>query len=170
MGNIIAISGTHGTGKTTSVYKKAEELKMNNQNKEVGMILEVARRCPFKILSKNNDKPSKEAQLWIFSEQITAELMMSKVYDIVVSDRSIIDTIAYTIVFGYKNLADSMLGIAWEHIHIYSEIYFKSIQKNDYLQDDGTRSLDKDLRKQVEIEMLEIYRYMSDNFNGIIYF
>lgn len=124
MGNIIAFSGTHGTGKTTSVYKKAEWLKMNNQNKEVGTILEVARRCPFKILSKNNDKSSKEAQLWIFAQQISTELMISKIYDIVVSGRSIIDTIAYTRVLGYKHLANTMLGIAWEHIHIYKEIYY----------------------------------------------
>jgi len=154
-GNIIAYSGTHGTGKTTSVYKKAEELKMNNQNKEVGTILEIARRCPFKILSKNNDKPSKEAQLWIFSQQVSTELMMSKIYDIVVSDRSIIDTIAYTIAFGYKNLADAMLGIAWEYIHVYKEIHFKSIKKNNYLSDDGIRHLDQDLRLQIEEEMTD---------------
>lgn len=171
MGNIIAFSGTHGTGKTTSVYSKANELKMNNLKKSVGILLEVARRCPFAILSKNNDdKSSKEAQLWIFSEQITTELMMSKVYDIVVSDRSIMDIIAYTIVLGYKSLADAMLRIADEHIHIYKEIYFKSLEKNDYLEDDGLRHLDKDLRVQIEKQMLELYHYMSDNFEGKIYY
>ena len=170
MGNIIAFSGTHGTGKTTSVYSKFNELKMNNLN-GVGILLEIARRCPFAILSKNNEnKPSKEAQLWIFSEQITTELMMSKVYNIVVSDRTIIDTIAYTMIFGYKGLANAMLRIADEHIHIYREIYFKSLEKNDYLEDDSMRHLDKDLRMQVEKQILELYRYMSDNFEGKIYF
>jgi len=168
--NIIAYSGTHGTGKTTSVYKKVSNLQMTTPS-GVGILLEVARRCPFKILSKNNnDKPSKEAQLWIFSEQITTELWMSKVYDIVVSDGTIMDTIAYTIVFGYKSLADAMLRIADEHIHIYKEIYFKSLEKNDYLEDDGLRHSDKDLRMQVEDQMLELYHFMSDNFEGKIYY
>jgi len=170
MGNIIAYSGTHGTGKTTSVYKKASELKMNNQTKEVGTILEVARRCPFKILSKDNNKPSKESQLWIFSEQISTELMMSKVYDIVVADRSIIDTIAYTAAFEYNDLASAMLGIALERMHIYKEIHFKTIEKNNYLQDDGLRSLDKGMRERVEFEMLMLYGYVGDNFDGDIYF
>jgi len=170
MGNIIAYSGTHGTGKTTSVYKKVNDLQMTTPG-GVGMLLEVARRCPFKILSKNNNsKPSKEAQLWIFSEQITTELIMALSYGIIVSDRTIIDTIAYTMVLGYKSLAKAMLRIADEHIHIYKEIHFKSIKENDYMVDDDRRSLDRDLRQKIEDQMLELYCFVSDNFEGKIYY
>jgi len=167
---IIAYSGTHGTGKTTSVYKRVNNLQMTTPS-GVGIILEVARRCPFKILSKNNlDKPTKEAQLWIFSEQIVTELAMALSYGIIVSDRTIIDTIAYTMVFGYKSLADAMLRIADEHIHIYKEIHFKAIKKNDYLEDDGLRHSDRDLRQKVEDQMLELYHFISDSFEGKIYY
>ncbi len=166
MGNIIAFSGSHGTGKTTAVYKKHNSLKMNNTDKEVGMILEVAKRCPFEI----NEKAPKEAQLWIFCEQITTELLISSVYGLVVSDRSVIDVIAYTMALGYKSLGNAMLGIAKDHMHIYKEIHFKSIEKNDYLKDDGVRSMDKDFRKRVEDWMLDLYCSMRSNSSKIVYY
>jgi signal recognition particle GTPase len=40
----IAFSGSHGTGKTTSVYKECLNYK-RNQNKDVAIITEIARQC-----------------------------------------------------------------------------------------------------------------------------
>ena len=90
MDNIIAVSGSHGTGKTTFVYKKYEEIKANSPNNNIGLLLEVARKCPFNIFSKNNNMVTKEAQMWIYTEQLSTELIMSTSYDYIVSDRSII--------------------------------------------------------------------------------
>ena len=45
----IGISGTHGTGKSFLVYELANKYKLDYPNKEVTVITEVARQCPFEI-------------------------------------------------------------------------------------------------------------------------
>ena len=45
----IAYSGTHGTGKTTSVFDTASFCKMQFPNKSVHVITEKASESPFKI-------------------------------------------------------------------------------------------------------------------------
>ncbi len=62
MGKIIAFSGTHGTGKTTSVFKLAYELKMENPTLKIGVLQETARTCPHPI----NKDTTPQAQSWIF--------------------------------------------------------------------------------------------------------
>ena len=45
----IGISGTHGTGKSFLVYELANKYKLDYPNKEITVITEVARQCPFEI-------------------------------------------------------------------------------------------------------------------------
>ena len=154
---IIAFSGAHGTGKTTSVYSMACELK-KSQKIEVGVILEVARQCPYPICSKENVIPTKEAQLWILSAQMQTELNAVRRYGLVVSDRTIVDCIAYTAASGMYGLAYAMKALAGEYVKTaYRTVYFRNINDHDYLVDDGQRAMNQDFRREVEMAMLSLY-------------
>jgi thymidylate kinase len=154
---IIAFSGAHGTGKTTAVYEKAAELK-KSQTTEVGIILETARQCPYPICSKENAIPTREAQMWIFSAQMQAEMNAQRRYGVVVSDRTIIDCIAYTAASGMYGLAYAMRDMAVEYAKTaYKQVFFRNIIDHDYLVDDGQRNMAQELRKEVELALLSLY-------------
>lgn len=134
---IIAFSGAHGTGKTTAAYQMAADLKRTTCG-EVGLILEVARQCPFPVLTKHRGTTFK-AQFWVFTEQIRRELEYSARYDCVVADRTIVDAIAYTSMAGYHGLAAAQLAIAREHAHTYDRVIFHGSGDFSYLVDDDFR-------------------------------
>jgi hypothetical protein len=47
---IVAVSGTHGTGKTTATYTRAALPKHSHPHAQIGIICEVASRCPLPIV------------------------------------------------------------------------------------------------------------------------
>jgi len=154
-GKIIAISGTHGTGKTTAAYDLAAELKKTKSG-EVGIILETARRCPFPFYCAGQ-ATTREAQLWIFTEQIRSELDAIAHYDWVVSDRTVVDSIAYSSVAGFHDLVYGQIALARNHVQVYDWVIFRGAADNPYCTDDRRRHQDQALREEVEKRMLEIY-------------
>lgn len=158
---IIAFSGSHGTGKTTAVYALAAELKRQVKG-EVGIILETARQCPYPFVNAVNDVPSKDAQLWMFSKQMQSEMDASRRYDVVVADRTILDFIAYTSVAGMRDVAYGMRELAKHYAPgMYREVHFRSIVDHDYLVDDGIRSINQDIRRGVEMALLDLYHELK---------
>ena len=153
---VIAYSGVHGTGKTTSVYETAAEYKKRGLN--VGIILETARKCPLPVLSVGCKKPDMMAQLWIYTRQIQEEIEASIHYDIVVTDRTVVDAIAYTRYFGYDSMLPAMRMMAYSRV--YDEVRFKTLLNNEYCIDDGFRSTE-DLQQRREIERIMIDTYMD---------
>ncbi len=125
---IIAMSGPHGTGKSTAVFALAAERKRENGG-EVGIVQEVARRCPYPILAAG-ETPTRTAQIWIFTQQIQAELEACRHYDTVVTDRTIVDCIAYSSVAGFHDLAAGQLAFARHHVGIYSQVLGFSGRRN----------------------------------------
>ena len=85
----IAITGTHGAGKTTLCFMMAGYYKKLGYN--VNVVQEVARKCPFPI----NENMSEEAVLWIYHEHVKTELEVSRNHDIVISDRTFYDSFIY---------------------------------------------------------------------------
>ena len=164
---LIAYTGTHGTGKTTAVFERAASLKKEHSGKTVGIITEVASQSPYKI----NKETTVESQMWIFTKQISTELEMVKKYDIVVTDRTPVDCIAYTQVACLSGLADEMKRLVWFHMRLYNEINFKTIKNNDYWFADGVRDAsDQNFRESVEEKMVSLYAGMvigSNNFRVI---
>lgn len=154
-GKIIAFSGAHGTGKSTAVYDMAARLKKETAG-EIGVILEVARRCPLPIYSRDF-VTTRESQMWVFCEQIRAEIEAVEQYDIVVSDRTIVDAIAYSSAAGFADLAFAMKALALHHVKVYDQVIFLGIADNQHLVDDGFRNTDMKLQKEVELRMLELY-------------
>lgn len=155
---IIAYSGAHGTGKTTAVYELASNLKKRGMN--VGIILETARKCPIPVFSNVCAMPSVEAQQWIFTRQIQEEIEASSYYDVVVTDRTVVDCIAYTRYFGYIEMAEAMEYMARQFR--YDEIHFKTVFINNFLVDDGFRNIDDTgARYAIEKIMADLYKRMN---------
>jgi nicotinamide riboside kinase len=86
----IAITGTHGVGKTTLAHQICVALKERNVN--VTIIEEKARSCPFPI----NESASTDTEVWMVHSQIRAELQAkAKKYEAAVIDRCSLDAIVY---------------------------------------------------------------------------
>lgn len=150
---IIAFSGTHGTGKTTSVHTFARQYKMDNPNVNVGVLFENVIFSPYPI----NGKTTPESQLWIFTNHIQAELQYSSKYDIVISDRSSVDAIAYSRVAGFNVLADSMFELVKNHVQIYQTVYLKKMAGNNFLFDDSFRETGFEKARLDVEKCLEMY-------------
>ena len=153
MGCLYAYTGSHGTGKTAEVLKKTRELKIKYPEYSVIDLQEVASFCPFAI----NQNTIEEAQLWIFATQIATELKLCASWDIVVSDRTCIDAVAYTYLVGFHDLAERMFSLAALNIRLYKKIYFKSIKNNPYNFADGIRSVEDSFRSEIETILLNYY-------------
>jgi len=161
----IAFSGSHGTGKTSSVYKEASKQKLLNKG-DVAVITEIARQCPLPI----NEKTTKKSQLWMFSDQLKTEIDYQINYDYIICDRSIVDYCAYAYFsdkHAFKNMYQGMWHICYSFIDTYDKIYFKTIKNNQYLVDDGVRSLDFKFQQDVEDKLIEIYNTL--NYNKLEY-
>ena len=148
----IAYSGTHGTGKTTSAFEKCLDVKMKQGDITVTIVNEIARRCPFPI---NKDVTS-TTQLWLVNKQINEEITASSLFDVVICDRTVMDCLAYTSLVS-KDLFRRLLPMVDYHASSYDLIIVKTIEENDYMIDDGLRSLDIEFRKQVENALMSIY-------------
>jgi hypothetical protein len=159
-GRIIAYSGTHGTGKTTAVYNRIGILKKVNPLSLIGPHVENLPFCPYPI----NRDSTEESQLWVFTNHIQAELNLLTRYDIVVSDRTAADAIAYTFAFGFNDLAEHMLALASHHIHRYSEIILLTAEGNPHHFDDGFRDSDEPFRLDVERWMFQVYDRLGFDF------
>lgn len=87
----IAFIGSHGVGKTTLCFDVAARLKRLDLS--IDLVKEVARLCPLPI----NRETTAEAQAWILHQQINEEIVAASRYDIVVSDRAVLDNYAYMV-------------------------------------------------------------------------
>lgn len=143
----IAYSGTHGTGKTTSVYKAAHQLQVGG--KEVCILAEAALQCPLPI----SKKATPESQLWIFTRQISDELAVGDRFDYIVCDRTIADAVAYTRINGHTEMADAMERLALPYLQTYHEIRFKRLANNRH-ETGG----DNKYRAAIDQEIFNIYR------------
>jgi thymidylate kinase len=150
---IHSFTGTHGVGKSTSVFDTAHKLKLSEKDKTVAVLMEVAKESPFAI----NKQTTPSSQMWIFTSQFQKELELMNRFHIVVTDRTVFDSIAYTKVAGFKDLADKMFELALYHAPIYTKIYFKLIKNNDFLINDGVRIIDRTFRQNVEDELIGLY-------------
>lgn len=86
----IAITGTHGVGKTTLAHQLCVCLKERQINTVV--IEEKARACPFPL----NESASVDTEIWMVHSQIRAELdAKARRYDVAITDRCSLDAIVY---------------------------------------------------------------------------
>lgn len=163
----IAYTGSHGTGKTTSVYETAQKMKLQHPNKSVGILTENAKDSPFNI----NKNTCNKSQLWIFTNQISRELELETKYDILICDRTIMDSIAYTMHSASMDLSEKMYELAIKHMSSYSEVFFKTIQKNNFLIEDGVRDgTDRQYQQEIEDKLKALYDSYTSKYPLIIHY
>jgi predicted ATPase len=151
----IAFTGTQGTGKTTAVFDEAKAAKIAFPNKSVTVFHDNAARAPKGLYNK---KGTEESQLWIFTNQLRTEIELANTYDIVICDRTVFDSISYTIWMGFTELADKMFSLAMYHISSYDKINFKQIKTNNYLVDCEHRDTkDLEYRQNIENFLMRLY-------------
>lgn len=86
----IAVTGTHGVGKTTLTHQLCVALKEKNYNATI--VEEKARSCPFPI----NEAATTDTEIWMVHTQIRAELhAKARKYEVAVIDRCSLDAIVY---------------------------------------------------------------------------
>ncbi len=86
----IAITGTHGVGKTTLTHQLCVALKESNFN--AAIVEEKARSCPFPI----NEAATIDTEVWMIHTQIRAELhVKAQQFEVAVMDRCSLDPIVY---------------------------------------------------------------------------
>jgi len=158
-----AFTGVHGSGKTSKTYEFAGLMKRQHPDKEVGIVAEVARKCPYKnqLVGKGRDKATEDAQMWIFGAQIKAEHDALSEYDIVVCDRTICDCIAYTMISGHDALARGFMSVAAHHVKIYDKIYMLFRDPDWPAADDSFRNTNEEVRAAFQDTLIDIYHRMG---------
>jgi len=138
----IAIIGAHGTGKTTLSYQIAAYYKSIGKN--VKIVQEVARSCPFPI----NEKMTIQSAKWIYLEHSRKELEAAK-FPVVVCDRSVYDSFVYA---EYFELSDPLMQkykkTALQQMDEYDRIIF--IRPDIFIADDKMRSVDKEFQESID--------------------
>lgn len=148
----IAIVGTHGTGKSTLSYLLAAEYKKRGKN--VKIVQETARNCPYPV----NELMSQEAALWIYYEQSKKELEATHKFEIVICDRSSLDSLIYAKYFKVNYNIIETEKIALNHLKTwYDDVFF--VRPDGPLKGDGFRSESHSFQDGIDDIFLE---YMKD--------
>ncbi len=157
---MIAFTGAHGTGKSTAAHKHYLGMKYCSPVFSIQALSNLEADCPYPI----NKETSEEAQTWLFANQIKHELSARARFDIVITDRTVIDVVAYTYVAGFHSLAQGMLAYAEQHMSYYNKIIFRKISNNEHCYPDGIRDAsDRKFRQDVEDVILDFYHRLEES-------
>lgn len=162
MAKLIAITGTHGTGKTTLSFLLAAEYKKLGAN--VKIIQEVARSCPFPL----NDKMTVETAHWIYYEHSKKELEACHDHDIVICDRTSFDSFVYAEYLDL-DINVNLKECAKSHLFDYDNLYL--VIPDIELKSDGIRSQEPKFQTEIdymfrkEINIGKYLVYASEIFN-----
>ena len=134
----IAVFGTHGSAKTTLVYKIATYFKMNDKN--VTVIHETARQSPFPI----NTDVVYQTTLYVVSSQLQKELKAeAEGFEIAISDRTLSDAFIYINHLNRGNyLTDSLEKFCFEWLKKYNVLIYLEPSDGFKITDDGIRAVD----------------------------
>ncbi len=151
---IIAVSGTHGTSKSTIAYSLASFLK--KQGKNVIVLNELARECPLPI----NQEAGDWTQVWVICSQITKEIEMVNNYEYIITDRSVLDAYCYGKVLGSSTLGwtcDYLLPFLVAHIkNHYKKLYLLDPPSFNFNIEDGVRDTNDKFRLDVHNELTNV--------------
>ena len=87
------------------------------------------------------------------------EILLGYKYDILICDRTVFDSIAYTcVLLDSGNLCKCMFDLAMNFLESYDQIFFKLIKNNDYWFDCSHRET-KDIKYRQDVEniLLDLY-------------
>jgi predicted ATPase len=155
----IALTGSHGVGKTTLINALAPRLSAQGR-------IAICREAPRLIVDqigdplffrRENNQISRQSL--IFLEHVMEERRASGDSDVVISDRTLVDHLAYTQAlfpeFVNTPEARTYRRLAFESLDYYAAIFQLPIE---FLPvDDGVREADIDFQKQIENTIITLY-------------
>jgi len=164
----VSVSGTLSTGKTEFVKALAEAL--TKRGLCVAVVAEAARQCPFP-LDRDETLP---AALWLAARIVTNELdacARRPQPDVVVCDRSVIDTCAYMELVcarhpdpdNLRQLVEAM-GRSWSSTYA---IAFLSLRDpREPIAPDGVRPIDREFQQSIEDAIIGVFgRFEREPFH-----
>ncbi|MGM0440741.1 MAG: AAA family ATPase [Chlamydiota bacterium] len=156
----IAIFGTHGSAKTSLVYKLAAYFKMQNRN--VKVIHETARHCPFPI---NKDAIHKTT-LHLVASQLTKELEAeAEGFEISVSDRTLSDAFVYINYLGRDNiLTHSLESFCLQWIKQYDILVYLEPTEGYTIGDDGIRAVDAEYQHAIRDDFRDLVQQLEERY------
>jgi len=145
----IAISGPHGSGKTTIGLDLVSILKKKGIN--ATLMPEVARESPYLIANEQ----SPYAQLQIFGAHIDAEMRFARGVDVLVADRCILDHVMYMELFfpQQTGFIEAMKTFSREYVKTYDFVFKTSKIYESSLTKDNLRPKDSGLQTSAALKL-----------------
>ncbi len=149
---LIAVEGSHGTGKSTLVHGLTARLKERSVN--VAALVETARRSPFveELAIHRSTSFSLAAQLQLFCTQLAEEQLLARHHEMIVADCSVVNALGYARLLPSLSVNEEALLIALEgvvaayagsyDVVFYLEDRYELARTNDpyRLEDEGIRA------------------------------
>jgi adenylate kinase family enzyme len=159
----IAISGAHGTGKTT--FLKSIKNELDNASIQCIFLAGLAKKNRLPIMRNQNI----ESTLWMVTEAIAQELDAGADVNlkVILVDRPVIDYWAYMKASpAFTESKDSPIYITLENLirnwaATYDLAYQTVIDNNMKIEDNNSRDLDPEFRKGIEREMQAAVRFFN---------
>ena len=156
----IALTGAHGTGKTTltnAVVARFAPTRETTPSREVPRIL-VEHADDSEFFRRGNNSPVR--QLLIMLHQIIEDDERRRAADLVVCDRTLVDHIAYTFV-QFRDAFDGaeraiIIEAARRWITTYDIVFYVPIEFA--VEDDGVREGDITFQAEIDKEIVSLYK------------
>lgn len=158
----IAIFGTHGSAKTTLVYKLATYYKMNDKN--VTVIHETARQSPFPI----NTDAIYQTTLFVVASQLQKELQAeAQGFEIAISDRALSDAFIYIDRLKRGNaLTKSLELFCFEWLRQYHVLIYLEPTVGYAISEDGIRASDEKYQLAIRDDFRSQIKKMQEKFDN----
>lgn len=156
--------GSHGTGKSSAATYLASILKQHNRSKSVKVIEENIREVSRIFLDKINT-PSFQKLCMV--DHLRNEFMSEQLYDLVVCDRTAIDTLVYGLVYDIT-LPAEYFSLAIDHLDSFEHVFFVRPDKFDTeIADDGFRDTDLIKRKEVDYQFEKMLKLWGGRYTEV---
>ncbi len=159
-----AFCGSHGTGKSSATSYLASILKQHNRTKSVKVIEENIREVSKLFGNKLN---SPDFQRLAMIDHLHKELTAEQIYDIIVCDRSAIDTLVYGLVY-HIELPSEYFSLAMNHLSTFDHIFFVRPDSLDaHIADDGYRDTNIDIRNEVDKQFERMLKLWGGKYTEV---
>ena len=155
----LALSGAHGTGKTTLIKAVHDYLKVDRE-------IEICREVPRVIGEVVEDKEyfrrgnnTELRQCTIFLFQVMEDFFVSSRADISLSDRTMVDHLAYTEILFPEFSTTSEYRVISNAVQRWLSTYdhIVKVPIEFQVEDDGTREADLEFQKAIDTKIDELY-------------
>ena len=156
----IGIMGTESTGKTSFALRIQKNLCQSPKFRCVWIdVLEELSRTSLGLI---NEGCFLQNQMWIHHSQYASELKMKMAgVDILICDRTILDSLVYGYQLGYYDFVRDNIKNAIRWLDTYDILYFKRPLPGVPCEDDGVRSNNPVFRKDID----DLFKYYINKYS-----